>query len=82
MHAKGKLSASLEGIFYSFDDDRNPNLNGKSSLYEVVGSLGYQATVGIRVSGDLAFGANPEVKREVRGLLRAEYRFGGKGGRK
>lgn len=84
MHEKGKMSASVEGIFYTFDDSRNPNLNGKSSVYEVVGSLGYQATTNIRVSGDLAFGANPEVKKEVRGLLRAEYRFGGaaKGGKK
>ena len=84
MHEKGKLSASLDGIFYTFDDKANPNLNGKSSLYEVVGSLGYQASANVKVSGDLSFGANPEVKKEVRGLLRAEYRFGGaaKGGKK
>lgn len=84
MHQKGKLSASLDGIFYTFDDQDNPNLNGKSSLYEVVGSLGYQATPSVKISGDLSFGANPEVKKEVRGLLRAEYRFGGaaKGGKK
>lgn len=83
MHQRGKLSASLDGIFYSFDDSRNPSLNGKSSVYEVVGSLGYQATPNLKVSGDLSFGANPEVQKEVRGLLRAEYRFGGgKGGKK
>lgn len=84
MHEKGKLSASVDGIFYTFDDDKNPNLNGKSSMFEVVGSLGYQVNGNLKVSGDLAFGANPEVKKEIRGLLRAEYRFGGaaKGGKK
>ncbi len=82
MHERGKFSASLDGIVYTFDDSKNPNLEGKSSIYEVVGSLGYQATENVKFSGDLGFGANPEVKREVRGLLRAEYRFGGKGGKK
>lgn len=83
MHEKGKMSLSLDGIVYTFDDKKNPNLNGKSSMFEVVGSLGYQATTNVKVSGDLSFGANPEVKKEVRGLLRAEYRFGGaKGGKK
>ena len=84
MHEKGKWSVSVDGIFYTFDDDKNPNLNGKGSMYELVGSLGYQLNPNFRISGDLAFGANPEVKKEVRGLLRAEYRFGGaaKGGKK
>jgi hypothetical protein len=85
MHEKGKLFASLDGIFYTFDDSKNPNLNDKSSLFEVVGSLGYQATANVKVSGDLSYGANPDVKKEVRALLRAEYRFGGpasKGGKK
>ena len=83
MHEKGKVSASVDGIFYAFDDAKNPNLNGKSSMFEVVGSLGYRVNGSLKVSGDLAFGANPEVKKEVRGLLRAEYRFGGgaKGGK-
>lgn len=82
LHEKGKVSASLDGIFYSFDDDKNPNLYGKSSMFEVVGSLGYQFAPGFRLSGDLSYGASPEFKKEVRGLLRAEYRFGGKGGKK
>ena len=64
MHEKGKMSLSLDGIVYTFDDKRNPNLNGKSSMFEVVGSLGYQATANVKVSGDLSFGANPEVKKD------------------
>jgi hypothetical protein len=84
MYDKGLLSASLDGILQSFNDKNNPNLNGKSTMYEVVGSLGYQVTPNLRVSGDLSLGANPLATKEVMGLLRAEYRFGttSKGGSK
>jgi len=75
MYDKGKLSASVDGILFAFDDKKNPNLNGQSSLYELVGSLGYQATPNLKVSGDLSYGANSLAKKEVMGLLRAEYRF-------
>lgn len=75
MYDKGKLSASADVIFHAFDDKNNPNLNNQSSQYEVVGSLGYQVNPSFKVSGDLGFGANPLAKKEVMGLLRAEYRF-------
>lgn len=84
MYDHGKLSASLDGILHAFDDKTNPHLNGQSSIYEVVGGLGYQVSSGLKVSGDLSYGANPLAKKEVMGLLRAEYRFTtvGKGGAK
>jgi hypothetical protein len=82
MMEKGKFSASLDGILQTYKKD-NPYLAGLSSLYEVVGSLGFQATKNFKVSGDLSYGSTPVSKNETRGLLRAEYRFGmaSKGGR-
>jgi hypothetical protein len=82
MAEKGSFSASLDGIHQNFADKKNPNLNGITAVYEVVGSLGWQATPSFKLSGDVSYGANPLVKKETRGLLRAEFRFGGKGGQK
>ena len=75
MVEKGKLSASLDGIVEKFKSD-NPYLAGMKTLYEFVGSVGYQATANLKVSGDLTNGSTPAAKSETRGLLRAEYRFG------
>lgn len=76
MAEKGKFSASLDGILHRFDDEKNPYLNGRTDLFELVGSLGMQTTADLRVSGDLVYAATPQFRKEVRGLLRAEYRFG------
>ena len=72
---KGKLTASLDGIVQRYQDG-NPYLAGLRTLYEGVGSLGYQATANLKVSGDLSYGSTPVNKNETRGLLKAEYRFG------
>ncbi len=84
MYERERMSASLDGILLTFDDKANPNLNGKSSAYEAVASLGYRASDDLKVSADLGIGANPLYKNEARGLLRVEYRFGfvRNGGRK
>jgi len=84
MYAKDKLSASLDAILHRFDDETNPALYGRSTEYEVVGSLGYQTTENLKVSADLSVGANPLYKHETRALFRVEYRFGfaAKGGSK
>ena len=76
LRTKGKFSASLDGILQHYRDPKNPYLNGVQNVYEVVASLGYQATTNVKVAGDVSFGSNPATKNEVRGLLRAEYRFG------
>ena len=76
MFEKGKLFTSFDAIFQGFDDNKNPHLNGQSSLWEAVGSLGFQATENLRVSGDLSYAATALAKKEVMGLLRAEFRFG------
>ena len=83
MYVADRVSASVDGIVQSFDDKKNPNLNGQTSLYELVASLGYQVTPALKVSGDLGFGTTALAKSEATGLLRAEYRFGmgKKGGR-
>jgi hypothetical protein len=82
MVEKGRFFASLDGISQSFDDAKNPHLLGRRTLHEAVGSLGYQATANLRVSGDLSYATTPLVKGETRGLLKAEYRFVSKGGKK
>ena len=84
MYQKGLMSASLDGVFFNFKDKTNPNLYGQGSIYQVVGSLGYQATSNLKVSGDLSYGDDALFKKQVMGLLRVEYRFtsAGKGGRK
>jgi len=75
MIQKGKLSASLDGIYQAYEKN-NPYLAGVRNLHEAVASLGYQATSQLKVSGDLSHGSTPAAKNETRGLLRAEYRFG------
>jgi hypothetical protein len=75
LSTKGKFSASLDGIMQRYESD-NPYLSGLRTVYEAVGSLGYQATSNLKVSGDVSFGSNPVSKHDTRGLLKAEYRFG------
>lgn len=82
MIEKGSFSASLDGIHHKYDDEKNPNLNGKSSVSEMVASIGYQAASNLKVSGDLSYGINPTFDKDVRAVLRAEFRFAGKGGSK
>ena len=72
---KGKFSASLDGIVQYYDSS-NPYIAGLRTVYETVGSLGYQATSNLKVSGDLSYGSNPVARHETQGLLKAEYRFG------
>jgi len=83
MYETGKISASVDAIVQKYQDKLNPNVNGQAWLYEVVGSLGYQVTPELKVSGDLGYGTTALAKNEAKGLLRAEYRFGmgKKGGR-
>ena len=84
MVEQGRLSASLDAIHQSYDDPFNPNLNAEKAASEVVASLGVQATSNLKISGDVSYGVNPDFKKDVRGLLRAEFRFamGSKGGSK
>ncbi|MCE1228325.1 MAG: hypothetical protein LWX11_02370, partial [Firmicutes bacterium] len=82
MYETGRYSFSLDGIHQNFDDRQNPNLNGEKVAFECVGSAGVRFTPAVKVSADLSYGTNALFKKEVRGLLRAEYRFtlGRKGG--
>lgn len=84
MYEKDRLSAALDGIHQNFDDKNNPNLNGKASVYEVVGSVGFQVAPNIKISGDLSYGVTPLLQQETIALLRADYRFGmaSRGGKK
>ena len=84
MAEKGALSASLDGIRLHYADAGiNPNLNTKSNEFEVVGSVGYQVSTGLKVSGDLSLEDSPLYDKQVMALLRVEYRFGftAKGGK-
>ncbi|MFZ1377004.1 MAG: hypothetical protein WAS25_10465 [Geothrix sp.] len=75
MIERKRLSLSLDGIFQQYKEG-NPYLNGLTSLYEVVASVGFKATENLKLSGDISRGSTPVAKDETRGLLRAEYRFG------
>ncbi len=75
MIEKKKFSFSLDGILQQYKEG-NPYLNGLTSLYEVVASVGFKATENMKLSGDISRGSTPVAKDETRGLLRAEYRFG------
>ncbi|BDU78247.1 hypothetical protein [Mesoterricola sediminis] len=77
MYEKGPFSASLDGIRLHFTDAAlNPALNGKAIQSAIVGSVGYQAAKSFKVSGDLSVEDTALYKKQVMGLLRAEYRFG------
>jgi hypothetical protein len=75
MTTKGKFTGSLDAIYQKFEAD-NPYLAGLTSLYEVIASLGYQASTNVKVSGDVSYGSTPAAKNETRLLLKADYRFG------
>jgi hypothetical protein len=75
MVTRGKFTASLDGIMQHYETG-NPYVAGARKLYEAVGSLGYQASTNVKVSGDISYGTSLVAAHETRGLLRAEYRFG------
>jgi len=76
LHEGGKYAVSLDGIQHRYDDPHNPSLNGRTSVYEVIGSLGFRPTKALSISGDVSVGANAQFQNEVRGLLRVEFHFG------
>jgi hypothetical protein len=84
MYEAGRYSASLDGIYYHFDDASNPNLNGKASMSQLVASGGIRPTANLAVSGDLSYGVNAQYQYETSLLLRTTYRFSAasKGGSK
>lgn len=85
LHDGGRYYLSLDAVSYSFDDKNNPLLNNEPNSFLGVASLGFRATSGLTLSGDVSYGMNPTYKKEVRGLLRLEFRFGNnssKGGAK
>ncbi len=82
LHDAGGYFLSLDAVSYSFDDRNNPLLNGEAKSYLGVASLGFRPKPSLSLSGDISYGMNPLYKKEVRGLLRIDFRFGGKGGGK
>ncbi|MGA2079720.1 MAG: hypothetical protein ABSH53_03775 [Holophaga sp.] len=84
MYQGKSFHASLDGIFYQFDDSSNPNLYSKSTITQVVGSVGMNPTANLSVSGDLTYALDAYYKNQVSVLLRTTYRFSiaSKGGSK
>ena len=83
MYAAGRYNASVDGIYYHFDDAANPNLNGRASISQLVASAGIHPLENLAVSGDLSYGVNPQYKSETSVLLRTTYKFAAsKGGSK
>jgi hypothetical protein len=74
MYGKDRLSVSFDGIMQEFDN-RN-NLTGRTSLHEMVGSVGYQVTPTFKVSGDLSYGTTPTLDQQTVTMVRMDYRFG------
>ena len=56
----------------------------QSSAWETTASLGYHLTPALALSGDLAYGRNPQFTEEIRALLRLTYNmtYTGIGGKK
>lgn len=54
------------------------------AAWEVTGSLGYRITPALTVSGDMSYGQNPQLKDDLKGLIRVTYNmnFTAKGGTK
>jgi hypothetical protein len=76
LHDGGRYYLSLDAVGYAFDDRNNPILNGEPRSYLGVASLGFRPTGGLTLSGDVSYGMNPLYKKEVRGLLKIDFRFG------
>jgi hypothetical protein len=84
MAERGAFTASLDAIRLHYSGATlNPYLYGKAIESEIVGSLGYQASATAKLSADVSLEDTPLYKKQVMGLLRAEFRFGfaGKGGK-
>jgi hypothetical protein len=82
MAEKGAYSASLDAIRNHYAAPyTNPSLNGQGIESAIVGSVGYKAKNGAKVSGDLTVEDSPIFGKQTIALLRFEYRFGlaGKG---
>lgn len=79
MYAQGKLSYAFDAIVMRYSGS-NPYTYGAQWVGEAVGSVGYQVSPNLRVSGDLSFGKTPVSDKDVRGLIRCDYRFGTKKG--
>lgn len=76
MHDGGRYFLSFDAVSYAFDDENNPMLNGEPKSYLGVASLGFRPGKSVTISGDVSYGMNPLYKKEVRGLLRLDFRFG------
>jgi hypothetical protein len=74
MYGKDRLSVSFDGIMQEFDNCNN--LAGRTSLHELVGSVGYQVTPAFKVSGDLSHGTTPTLDQQTVAMVRLDYRFG------
>lgn len=73
----GRFLVSLDVLAYRFDDAEAPVLHGEPNAYLGVASAGWRPKETLTVSADLSYGINPLYEKEVRGLLRLEYRFTG-----
>ena len=84
LHDGGRYYLSLDAVSYTFDDKNNPLLNGEPKAYLGVASAGFRPTTGMTISGDVSYGMNSLYKKEVKGLLKLDFRFGNgsKGGGK
>lgn len=80
LYQRSSYIASLDGIAYVF----RQKVEDMRAAWEVTGSLGYRITPALTVSGDMSYGQNPQLKDDLKGLIRVTYNmnFTAKGGTK
>jgi hypothetical protein len=81
MHDTKTYFAALDVIDYIFKE----RVANTKNAWETTASLGYHFTPALAVSGDVSYGRNPELREEIKGLVRLTYNsviLDSKGGKK
>ncbi|HEY6007552.1 MAG TPA: hypothetical protein VIU40_04455 [Geobacteraceae bacterium] len=67
----GKIQTSVDAISDLYDD----KIFDRYSAYELQGSLGYRIVPNVTLSGDVSYGQNPQLRDEVKGLVRLTFNY-------
>jgi hypothetical protein len=73
LYQKGKYTLSGDTIADLYDADFYGN--NRKTAFELQASVGYQIIPSLQISGDLSYADTPDVKGDVRGLIRLTFNF-------
>lgn len=73
LYQKGAYTLSGDAIADLYDADFYGN--NRKSAFELQASAGYQIIPSLQISGDLSYADTPDVKGDVRGLIRLTFNF-------